>query len=503
MDKPKINYRQIVELLSQNGILGEYSIKDPEAKIGYISHTSQDIAKDTLFFCKGSRFKAEYAFEAMQKGAVCYLSEKKYDVGESNYIITNNIRRAIALIAPFYYGYPYKNLELVGITGTKGKTTVAYFLKNIFDEYKKSKTGFISTIETYTGVRSEESHNGTPEPRDLQKFFYEAKQNGIKYFTMEVTSQAYKLDRVYGIKFENGIFMNISEDHISPAEHENFEDYLECKLKFMKNCANIAINCETDYFEKVLRAAQSSETLKQITLFGSEKSKGLCHYYYYDVKKENENLTFRIKNEKTDYCAKFAIKIPGLFNVENAAAAITMCKTLGIDDQDIKNGLLKTEIPGRMNVFEKNGITVIVDYAHNLLSFTKLYESIKSDYPGQKIISVGGAPGEKAYRRRKDFADVVGKNSDYIYLTAEDPQFEDVEAICAEIAGYMTDTPYEVVADRAEAAKKAIAGAKPGDVVALLAKGGENYQKIKGKFEFYESDLTIAKNFLFESEGRK
>ncbi|MCL1794073.1 MAG: UDP-N-acetylmuramoyl-L-alanyl-D-glutamate--2,6-diaminopimelate ligase [Oscillospiraceae bacterium] len=501
MDNPKISYNQILGLLSQNGLLGEYKLKELEAEVGFISHDSREIEKNTLFFSKHSHFKEQKLADALQKGAVCYLSEQKYDF-KADYIITSDIRRAIALIAPLYYGYPYESLNLVGITGTKGKTTVAYFLKNIFDEHTKSKTGLISSIETYTGKRGEESHNSTPEPRDLQQFFYEAKQSKINFFTMEVTSQAYKLDRVHNIKFQNGIFLNIAEDHISPAEHDSFEDYLGCKLKFLENCSNIVINRETDCFDRALAAAAGSETLKQIVLFGSEKSKNFCDYYYSEIKKEKEGLSFCIKNDKTGYFAKFAIKTPGLFNVENAAAAVAMCKTLDIDDIDIRAGLLKTQIPGRMNVFENGGVTVIVDYAHNLLSFTKLYESIKFDYPNQRIISVGGAPGEKAYRRRKDFADVVGKNSDYVYLTAEDPQFEDVEAICAEIAGHMPNTNYEIISDRGEAVKKAIKSAKPGDVVALLAKGGENYQKVKGEYEFYESDLEIAKNILFNG-GKK
>jgi UDP-N-acetylmuramyl tripeptide synthase len=180
-----------------------------------------------------------------------------------------------------------------------------------------------------------------------------------------------------------------------------------------------------------------------------------------------------------------------------------MCKTLGIDDESIKKGLFKTEVPGRMTRFEHNGITVIVDYAHNLLSFTKLYETLKFDYPENRIISVGGAPGGKAYKRRKDFADVVGKGSDYIYLTAEDPQFEDVTEICKEMANYMPNTKCEIIPDRAEAVKKSIIKAKPGDVIVLLAKGGENYQKVKGEREYYESDLAIAQKVLFAKKPSK
>ena len=505
MDKLKISYKKILGVLSGNNLLVEHNIKNPDEEIEFISHDSRNIVQNTLFFCKAANFKEEYLIDAIKKGAVCYESEKKYDLTgyDCKYIIVNNILRSIALIAPLYYNYPYKDLNLVGITGTKGKTTTAFFLRNIFDEYTKQKTGFISTIETYTGKRSEESHITTPEPCDLQQFFYEAKSSGMKYFTMEVSSQAYKRDRVHGIKFNNGIFLNFAEDHISPAEHDDVEDYLNCKLEFMKNCSNIVINRETDCFDRVFDAAQSSNTLQQITLYGSEKIKDQCDYYYANVKRNRNLLTFDAVSDKYNYSQTFTIKTPGRFNIENAMSAIVMCKTLEIDDESIRKGLMKTSVPGRMTIFDNGDVTVIIDYAHNLLSFTKLYESVKMDYAGRKIISVGGSPGGKAFKRRKDFAQVVGKGSDYIYLTAEDPQFEDATQICEEMAGYMPDAKCEIVPDRSEAVTKAILEAKSGDVVILLAKGGENYQKVKGKWEFYESDLTLAQKVLADKEPEK
>ena len=495
---PKLGYDKILDALRVGDLLVSHSIKDPNKKIEFLSHSSLQIEQNALFFCKGARFREEYLDEAIKKGAICYMAEQKFAPKDCDHIIVGDIYRAMALVAPLYYGYPHKNLFLSGVTGTKGKTTTTHFLKNIFDAHAKTQTGLLSSIETYTGKRRDESHNSTPEPCDLQRFFYEAVESGIKYFSMEVSSQAYKAHRVDDITFDNGIFLNFSEDHISPIEHEDIEDYLCCKLEFMKNCSNIVINCETDCFDRVLAAAKSSKTLKQITLFGSEKSKGLCDYYYSEIRKEGSNQSFILKNDKTGYMAKFSVSIPGRFNIENAAAAATLSKTLNIGDEDIRAGLLQTQMPGRMNIFENNGITVIVDYAHNLLSFTRLYESLKQDYPGQRIISLGGAPGEKAYRRRKDFADVVGGSSDFVYLTAEDPQFENVEEICAAIAAHMMDTPYEIIPNRAEAVKKAIQNAKPGDVVVLLAKGEEDYQKVRGKYEFYESDLKLAESILFE-----
>ena len=171
---------------------------------------------------------------------------------------------------------------------------------------------------------------------------------------------------------------------------------------------------------------------------------------------------------------------------------------MGVDDESIREGLLKNEVQGRMNLFEKDGITVLVDYAHNYLSFKKLYESLKADYPGRRIVVVVGCPGGKAYLRRRDIGTLSGENADYLYLTAEDPQFEDVREICEEIASFVKpyNKPYEIIEDRAQAVEKAILTAQPGDVIVLAAKGEEVYQKVRGEYVYYESDLAIAKRFL-------
>ncbi len=485
----EIKFSKIFEILKEEGILLE-SKQESASRINYISYDSRDIKENTLFFCKGKNYKKEYLIQAIEKGANIYISEVKYDIPNVSYFIVNNIRRAMASIALEFYNHSFTKLETIGITGTKGKTTVTYFLKNILDEFTRSKTAVISTVETYTGVRQEESHLTTPEPIDLQKFFYESVSSNIKYLTMEVTSQAYKTDRVYGVHFNNGIFLNISEDHISEAEHPNFEDYLNCKLELLKNCDSLVINADTDEFKVVMNACKD----KKVTLYGRNNN---ANYYYTNIVNEEPGFSFDIKNDKLGYSNNFIITMQGRFNIENAAAAITMAKTLGVDDESIRKGLVKTEVKGRMNVFNSNGITVIVDYAHNKLSFTKLYESIKLDYPGRRIVSLGGGPGGKAYKRRQDFGTIVGDNSDYIYLTAEDPQFEAISDICRDISTYIKEsTKYEVIEDRTQAVEKAIKNAKPGDVIVLLAKGEEDYQKVRGIFTPFESDLLIAKRML-------
>lgn len=357
--------------------------------IDYISFDSRDIKANTMFFCKGVNYKEEYLVDSISKGAICYVSEKKYDNVLSDYIIVSDVQRAMAVIGKEFYKNSYNDIETIAITGTKGKTTVTFFLSNILDEFTKERNGIISTISTYTKITDAESHLTTPEALELERLFYEAKISNLKYLTMEVTSQAYKKDRVYGVNFKNGMFLNVSEDHISDAEHPNFEDYLECKLKLIDNSNRMIINKDMDYFNTVFDRCKG----KEVITYGASPD---SDYHYCNINKNDCGFTFDVVNPREKYSHTFTINMQGRFNIENAVAAITMAKTLGVDDESIEKGLRKTQVQGRMNVFDKNGITVIVDYAHNELSFTKLYESIKLDYAGRRIVSVGGGPGRKS-----------------------------------------------------------------------------------------------------------
>lgn len=483
-----ITVEKVIKILENEKLIKNKNCNG-DTLIEFISYDSRTIKPNTMFFCKGEHYKPEYLDQAINKGANIYVSEEKYDV-DLQYIIVSDIQKAMAIIALEFYDYPFRDIETIGITGTKGKTTVSCFIKNILDEYTNSKTALISTIKYYTGTTDELAHNTTPEAIELERLFYETKQNGCKYLTMEVSSQGYKRDRVYGVEFKNAIFLNIGEDHISNAEHPNFEDYLQCKIQLVKNSKRVLINKNTDYFDAIYSECKD----KEVITYGTDSS---ADYYFENVERTKSGFKFDAVSKVDNYRQNFEINILGRFNIENALAAITMSKKLGVDDQSIKNGLLKTSVQGRMNVIEKDGITVIIDYAHNELSYRKLYESIKLDYPNRRIVSVGGSHGSKAYNRRKAFGEIVVGNSDYVYLSALDPQDEDVETICKDILLYVEDkSKCEIVLDRKDAVEKAIANAKPGDVIVLVGKGEENYQKVHGGLEKYETDMAITKRML-------
>lgn len=502
-----ISIKQAVELLEQDGLLVGYDCPPQllEHRFSHLSYSSADVTPDTFFICKGATFKEEYLRNAIAKGAGVYLAQSLYEGVDCPHILVSDIRKAMSLVSIAFYQKAYRNFRVVGLTGTKGKTTTTYFMKNILDAFCRrnpqlcaaQKSAVLSTVEVDTGIEHHEAHLTTPESPDLQQYFAQTRDSGLPFLTMEVSSQAYKLSRVYGMDFDIGMFLNIGEDHIGPLEHTDFEDYFSCKLQLMEHCRTAIVNREMDHAQRVLEHARAHA--QRVLTFGKLETADLddddC-WILRDIQKEEQGFTFTTSHGLEQ--DSWRIRMAGRFNVENALAAILAAKALGVDDQSIREGLLQNEVQGRMNLFEKDGVTVLVDYAHNFLSFQKLYESLKADYPGQRIVVVVGCPGGKAQLRRRDIGTLSGQNADYLYLTAEDPQFEDVRSICEEIASFVKPygTPYEIIEDRAQAVEKAITTAQKGDVIVLAAKGEEVYQKVRGEYVYYESDLAIAKRLL-------
>ena len=502
-----ISIKQAVELLEQDGLLVGYDCPPQllEHRFSHLSYSSADVTPDTFFICKGAAFKEEYLRDAIAKGAGVYLAQSLYEGVDCPHILVSDIRKAMSLVSIAFYQKAYRNFRVVGLTGTKGKTTTTYFMKNILDAFCRrnpqlcaaQKSAVLSTVEVDTGIEHHEAHLTTPESPDLQRYFAQTRDSGLPFLTMEVSSQAYKLSRVYGMDFDIGMFLNIGEDHIGPLEHTDFEDYFSCKLQLMEHCRTAIVNREMDHAQRVLEHARAHA--QRVLTFGRLETADLddddC-WILRDIQKEEQGFTFTTSHGLAQ--DSWRIRMAGRFNVENALAAILAAKALGVDDQSIREGLLQNEVQGRMNLFEKDGVTVLVDYAHNFLSFQKLYESLKADYPGQRIVVVVGCPGGKAQLRRRDIGTLSGQNADYLYLTADDPQFEDVRSICEEIASFVKPygTPYEIIEDRAQAVEKAITTAQKGDVIVLAAKGEEVYQKVRGEYVYYESDLAIAKRLL-------
>lgn len=498
--------REYEELLERNGLLLEANAeKSTDQVIRMLTYNSKEAGKDTLFVCKGAAFKPVYLREAVERGAVCYISEKAFELEEEiPYILVKDIRKAMAILANFFYQEPWKDLIVTGIGGTKGKSTSAYYMKAVVDDYMaaqgKHESAVISSIDIYDGVTKVESHITTPEAMELQQHLRNALDSQIAYAQMEVSSQALKYHRVDGMRFDVGIFLNISEDHISPIEHENFEDYFSSKMLMFAQTDTAVVNLDADYIERILEEAKAAERCVTFSLKNPE-----ADYYAYDIKKDGHETTFSVRSK--DFDEEFVLTMPGLFNVENALGVIAAASALQIPREYIHSGLKRARSSGRMELYasaDKN-VIAIVDYAHNKLSFEKLFSSMREEYPDYGIISIFGCPGKKAYIRRRDLGTVAGQYARKVYLTAEDPGYEPVEDISKDIAQYVEaqNCPYEMIEDRGEAIRSAIESAEGKTLLLITGKGKETRQKYGSEYVDCPSDVDYVKKYLAEYDERQ
>lgn len=509
------NLKTYAELLKEKEVLKETSIKekDEDTKIKYISYNSRDIKFGTLFICKGVHFSVEYLKSAVKEGACAYISETKYDLSDIEggedipYILVNDMRKAMAYIADMYYDHIWNRLSLIGFTGTKGKSTTTYFMRSILDEYLKDmrrpRSAVLSGIDNYDGVIEEESHLTTPETLDLYRHFNNAVNSGIEYLTMEVSSQALKYHRTLGVRYEVGCFLNIGEDHISDAEHKDFEDYFSSKLRLFKQSNTACVNLDSDNVQRVLDAAKDCEKL--IT-FGTEPEQkdvelpanNKASVWGYDIKTQGNSVSFRAKCDSFD--EEFRLSIPGVFNVSNALAAIAVSYALNIPLKNIKDGLKKAKVSGRMEVYtnKTKDLFVIVDYAHNKMSFESLFASMRKEFPDKKISIVFGCPGKKALARRRELGDLAGRYSDHVFITEEDAGEEPLMKICEEIADHVQKHRCDciIIPDRKEAIRRAIAEADRNTIVLVTGKGRETRQKRGTKYIDTPSDVEYVQEFL-------
>ena len=502
--RPLGDYWQLLQkhgLLSSSQPLPAGLLSRP---VALVSCDSQSVVPGTLFIVKGAHFKGRYLTDALARGSFVYLSDHVWEeAGAAPCLLVSDVRRAMALLADFYYDHPSGKLHVVGITGTKGKSSTSYYLKYIFDEYEAGKkgpeSGVIGSIDTYDGVERFESHLTTPEPLDLERHLANAASEGLDYLTMEVSSQALKYDRMVGVELSAAVFLNIGYDHISPIEHPDFEDYFASKLRIFEHSSLAVVNLDSDEAGRVLRAAAGSPRL--ITFSEQDPAAAV---YGSNVRKSGHDILFRVKTPR--FSREFRLTMPGLFNVQNALAAIAVCEGLGIPERCIYVGLMKARVPGRMEVYQNanESITAIVDYAHNRMSFETLFRSVQTEYPGRRVVTVFGCPGKKALDRRRDLGEISGRCSDLVVLTEEDSGEEDTLSICREIASYVEaqGCDYSIEPNRGEAIRQAVLGCREPSVLLITGKGAETRQKRGTEYIDTPSDVDYVQSFLQEYDVR-
>lgn len=490
MPRPRLPLGEYYQLLLKNGLLADHTplSADLTGTVEAVTCDSRSAVPGSLFICKGAAFKTEYLAEALRRGAAAYVSETAYDLPAPCIRVTD-IRAAMGLLADAAWGHPSGSLSVVGITGTKGKTTTAWFLKSILDAWRGEEglhpVGLLSTIVTDDGVQRKPAQLTTPEPLDLQRHLWNAAESGCGYMVMECSSQALKYGRMTGVDLAVAAFLNIGEDHISPREHPTAEDYFQSKLKIFDHARAAVVNLDSDRLGELIHAAEGCGHLSVYSL-----------QFLHGLSRTRGGMAFTLRVGEAD--ETFTIPMTGDFNVSNALCAISVCSMLGVPLWAVRQGLSQARVPGRMETYTGGGKTVIVDYAHNGMALEALLRSVKADYPGSPLTVVFGCTGGKGLDRREGMGRAAGRYADSIILTEDDPGPEEVEAICAEVGAYITPfgKSYTVIPDREAAIRTAIETAPEKAVVVLAGKGSEMEQKRKNGPEPCVPDGMLAQKYL-------
>ncbi|WP_314059463.1 UDP-N-acetylmuramoyl-L-alanyl-D-glutamate--L-lysine ligase [uncultured Vagococcus sp.] len=499
-----LSLETLTQVLVEHDLLKEFIYQDswyyhaPEPvaslTIGHITYDSRTIQEGSLFFCKGIGFKQSYLEQAILAGAFFYVSETVYDLEHHGLgIIVTDIKKAMAVISMAFYGYPQEELKIIAYTGTKGKTTASYFCKYIMEIATKEKTALFSTMETILdGKNGTKSLLTTPESLDLYRMMRQAVTNGMSHLIMEVSSQAYKTSRVYGLNFDVGVFLNISPDHIGAIEHPDFDDYFYCKRQLLRHSNQLILNRDSDYFEMLRTIGQ--ESTNQIVTYGQAEID--ADYCFQPL--GGGEFEVRSKNDSLGINGTYGINLLGDFNQGNALSAILATSLVGANREAIHTGLSKARVAGRMEkLVTGKGTSVYVDYAHNYLSLQTLLSFVKLEHPEGQLYVVIGSTGGKGVSRRKDFGRVLSDLADVAVLTTDDPGDENPEMIIADITEALGDhVVRKTILDRKEAISYALNNAKGEDVVVLAGKGNDLYQIIKGERIPYEGDLKITETLI-------
>lgn len=465
-----------------------------DVEVTSVAYDSRKIGQGSLFVCvKGYNVDGHvYIEKAVENGASVIVVEDMpadYHSDTVTYIQVKDTREALAQISAAWFDYPARKMTVIGLTGTKGKTTTAHMIKTILEETGKT-VGMIGTIGAYVGQEKIPTKNTTPESYELHSLFAQMVEKGCSHVVMEVSSQGLKLKRTFGIQFHYGAFLNISPDHISPNEHKDFEEYMACKKMLFSQCDCAMVNTDADYWENITEECKNTYTVsceKQAD-YMAEQIKNVWKPGFLGVSYQAHGKL----------SGSFSLNMPGIYNVQNALIASAICSLDGADAEKIGIALKKVSVKGRTQVVQEvaHFTTFLIDYAHNAISMESLLSTLKS-YNPERLICIFGGGGNKPKQRRFDMGKMAGKYADLIIITMDNPRYESMEEINADIIkGIDSENGiYKIIDDRKEAIEYMIDNSGRNDIVALIGKGHEEYQEVYGKKYFF-SELQTIQNYL-------
>lgn len=466
--------RELLQEISYECISGS-----AEREITDVIYDSRKVTEGCLFVCvPGAKADGhKFASDAVRGGAAALLTEHEVELPEGadvTVIRVADVRYALAFVSAAWFGHPAEQMKIVGITGTKGKTTTTYLVRSILEQAGR-KVGLIGTIEIIIGDNHIHADNTTPESYLIQKYFRMMADAGCDTVVMEVSSQGLMLHRTQGFIFDFGIFTNLEPDHIGENEHKDFDDYLHCKSLLFRQCRVGIVNADDMHWQEVTKGCTC-----QLETYGIDKPADL----------RAEDITFL--NEGGSLGMAFAAKgltelsvktaSPGKFNVYNALTAIAICRHFGVQEEKIQEALKAAKVKGRTEmVHVSDAFTLMIDYAHNAMALKSLLETLRA-YNPHRLVCLFGCGGNRAKSRRYEMGEVSGRMADLTIITSDNPRSEEPQAIIDDIKTGIakTDGDYVEICDRKEAIAYAIDHGEPGDIIVLAGKGHEDYQEING-----------------------
>ncbi len=447
-------------------------------EITELVYDSRKVVEGCLFVCIKGAVSDGHGFveEAALKGAAAVLVQEDVKAPASVTVVkVEDTRYGLALASAAWFHHPAEKLKVIGITGTKGKTTTTYMVKSILEQ-AGYKVGLIGTIEAVVGDKTIPANNTTPESYIVQEYFHQMVEAGCQCVVMEVSSQGLMMHRTAGFLFDIGIFTNIEPDHIGPNEHASFEEYLACKGMLFRQCRIGIVNRDDKHWEQVLEGHTC-----ELETFGFSPEA--------DLVADEARLVGKPGYLGVAYHAKglvdmeVEVDVPGRFSIYNSLTAIAICRHFQVEINNIKQALKAAKVKGRIEMVPvSDEFTLMIDYAHNAMSLESLLSTLK-EYNPKRLVCLFGCGGNRSKLRRYEMGEVSGRLADLSVITSDNPRYEEPQDIIEDIKVGMAKTSgeYVEIPDRKEAIRYVIAHGQAGDIIVLAGKGHEDYQEIKGK----------------------
>lgn len=446
-----------------------------ESKVQNIRYDNRKIEQGDAFVCvKGFKVDGHsFIGDAIKKGAKTLIVQEDVSVQEDITIIkVRDTRKALAIMSSNYFGNPKDKLKIIGITGTNGKTTSAFIIKSILEK-AGFMTGLIGTIANYIGNKKVDAVRTTPESYELHELFKNMVDAGVEYCVMEVSSHSLELDRVYGVQFEEGIFTNLTRDHLD--FHKTFENYYNAKFKLFERSNHSIINLDDPYGANIVKDIEERGLKTKVSTFSIEKE---SDFKAFEIKSHSNGSEFKVNLESIE---EFSINIPGEYNIYNSLGCIICAYNLNIPMDKIKEALSDVVIPGRCELVakEKNlPYSIIIDYAHTPDGLENILSTVKA-FTKNRMISVFGCGGDRDKVKRPQMGKIGCELSDIAIITSDNPRSEEPMDIINDIVKPLNYDNFVIEVNRKEAIRKAMNMALEGDVIVIAGKGHETYQILK------------------------